>query len=1193
MFQILILIKILGDYKLIAFMKTASLMKNRISFQCSQNSNHQLDFTAILSFVTEMCEVPFAFISQFENENQIITNLIGIEINTIPEEITLNINSVIKKNSLYTIPKDKKYSKLQYGFFTGMPLYDDENLVIGSICIMDVNHKILSPIQLKTFEHCAQQIQFKLDLEKKNRNLLHIINEKEIQLQLFIENSKEIVYEINPEGILTYVSKNWRTFLGYELDEVIGKSNASFLHPDDLDLVNDFLKKTIEAGNNEDEITYRIAHKAGHYLWYTSSLKLVKKNDKLVYFGNCRDVTEQIIGHLNIIKQKELYEKILDKIPTDIAVFDNNHRYIYLNPFAIKNDELREFIIGKNDFEYAKHTGRNSISAQKRRIKFIEAEVSKSLIEWEEKFIGLDGETTYHTRKFNPVLKEDGTLDMMVGFGNNITELKNRELEIIKSKQLLSSILENVAVGILVQGPQSEIIENNASACEMLGLTQEQLIGKTSYDEHWKITHLDGTEFKPDDHPVPQALKQLKPIKNVVMGVYRTISNDIVWLIVDAIPVFDKLGDLLYVVCSFNDISDLKKIEYELKISNERFSYSSQATSDAIWDWNILTDEIFVGDSYTEIFGHRFKNNIITGVDCENFVHPGDREAYYKHVDEVLKSKANKWSYEYRYLKSDGSYATINDKAVIIRNNEGKAIRMIGAMQDITSKKKLENQLRQSEEWFKGTFDHSPAGMAVMSTDGYWVEVNNRSCEILGYTKEELKKLRFQDISFLDDLAEDLANKERLDSGEMTNFTREKKYIRKDKSIVWVLLSVSLLRDKNGEILNYISQIIDITENKLLIEENNKNKTIQLNEAKNLYRLLADNTIDLVCLHNLDATFQYVSPSVKNLVGYEPEELMGKTPNDYVHPEDLKRFYERLNGSIYNNEYKVQEFRFRNKNGEYIWLEITATIVEENGIPLSFQTTARDVTERKEAKQITEKALEKERELNELRSNLVSTISHEFRTPMTTIRTSTELINMYLESNIVEKKQKIDKQLNTITNEIDRIIELMNSVLTISKEDTGKTNFNPTLFDLKKLCFDVIETSYSNQKDGRKVEIVFDGTSFNVFADKNLMKYSLFNLLNNAFKYSEGTGNVILHLSTSQSKVTLQVIDKGIGIPKADQDKLFNTFFRASNTNGIQGTGLGLYIVKTFTEKNSGNITLKSKQGKGTTVYLQFPIQQI
>ena len=645
----------------------------------------------------------------------------------------------------------------------------------------------------------------------------------------------------------------------------------------------------------------------------------------------------QLHAQNSAIKQREFYKKVLDCLPTEVAVFDQNHKYLYVNPAAIQDEELRNYIIGKDDFQYAKHTERELIFAEERRNRFITAAKTNSVIEWVDEITKNNTTKTFYTRKFAPVFNSFGILEMMVGFGVDVTAQK--------------------------------------------------------------------------------------------------------------------------------------KAEAALKMSNERFSYASQATSDALWDWNMLTDEIFVGETYSALFGHQFKNNTITAAVCENFIHPDDRENYFKHFEETLESNATKWADEYRYLKSNGSYAYVSDKAIIIRNKDGEAIRMIGAMQDITERKNVEEQ------------------------------------------------------------------------------------------------------------------------NRLLIEENNRNKNIQINEAKNMYRLLADNTVDLVCLHNLDTSFEYISPSIVKLMGYTPEELIGELPMNFVHPKDLELIQNSFVSFIKEDEDEnaYVEARFRNKKGDYVWFEIKATIVKENGNPISFQTSARNITQQKEVQYAMKKALAQERELNELRTNLVSTISHEFRTPMTTIRTSAELIEMYIEGHNFVHSTQLQKRINTITEEIDRIVELMNAVLTISKDDAGKTNFNPVVFDLKQICLDVIETSYSHQINGRKVRTVFEGDNFSVFADKNLMEYSLFNLLNNAFKYSEGSGDILLNLSSKNNEIEIQIIDFGIGIPEKDIPKLFNTFFRASNTEGIQGTGLGLYIVKTFTERNSGTIQVTSKLGKGTKVTLHFP----
>jgi PAS domain S-box-containing protein len=1179
---------------------------NQEAYNLSDSINFQQEFNDILSFVAEICEVPCVFISHINYKTPSIISKIGFDSSTIPENLLTYNKIIIEQNSIFKISgitkhhsKKNKNSDLTFDFFLGIPISNDENIAIGTLCIMDLKSKEISLVQLKTLEHSANQIQSFLKLRKKNSDLQKVIEIGKNQFQIAEANSKEILYELDENGTIIYVSKNWKTFLGYEVDEVIGRSNASFLHPEDLGKIVDFLEDMIVTGNSKNEIIYRILHKEGHYVWHASSVSLSEKDGKIIYIGNCRDITEYIEARHKLLQQKEFYEKILDKIPTDIAVYDSNHNYVYSNPFAIKNDELRKFIIGKNDFEYAKQIGRNSISAQKRRIKFLEATLTKNLVAWDEKYMGADGESTYQTRKFNPVFDEEGKLDIMVGFGMDITEMKTVQQQILKSKQLLNSVLENVAVGIIVQGPRSEFLEYNKAACEMLGLTEDQMLGKTSFDEHWKVIHLDGKEFLANEHPVPMAIKQRKPIKKIVMGVFRPMTNDRVWLLVDAIPVFDEKRKLLYVVCSFNDITELKNIEDELKISNERFSYSSEATSDAIWDWNLLNDDIFVGASYSNLFGHKFKDNIIKSQECVNFVHPQDRQAYNANIDKTLESKSTtKWSAEYRYIKSDGSYAYVNDKAIIIRDEKGKAIRMIGAMQDITNKKKLEDELRQSEEQFKEAFEYSPVGMALVNKQGYYLGVNDKLCEILGYSNQEMKTLTFQEITYFEDLDLDLEYKKSLDSGKISHFSSEKRFVKKDKSYVWTHISVSLVKKSENETY-YIVQIIDITErkkienqNKLLIEENNKNRAIQLNEAKNRYRFLAENSVDLICLHTLDTTFQYVSPSVVNILGYNPEDMEGKSPLDFAHPEDLRYLEDSFTDFIDEKVNGTTIARFRNNEGKYIWLETKANIIKEKDIKTGFQSSSRDITTRKEEEEIIEKTLIKERELNELRSNLVSTVSHEFRTPMTTIRTSAELISIYLEGQTFEKKQRLEKQLSTITGEIDRIVELMNSVLTISRNDAGKTIFNPIQFDLKQLCIDVIETSYNNQKDGRKVKTFFKGTNFVVFADKNLMEYSIFNLLNNAFKYSQGCEDIIVNISTTSSKVVLEIIDFGIGIPNEDQPKLFNTFFRASNTNGIPGTGLGLYIVKTFTEKNSGTIQFESILGKGTKVKLTFPLQK-
>lgn len=1104
-------------------------------------------------------------------------------------------NYTKRVNEVKSLNLSQTYQELindEFSNITIYPIVITNSELIGTLAL--IHNDQLSKEAMDT---CLQLVESHIELFENTIQLKREVINQNKQFESFIENSKEILYELNHLGEILYLSDSWETATGYTIEESLGKITAEYLHPNDIESVGEFLSKLVPNEKCNESVTYRVKHKKGHYIWHSSDVKLIERDGSLYYIGNCRDVTDFIKSQEEITKQKEFYGKILDRLPIDLGVWDENHRYLFLNREAIKNDELRNFIIGKDDFQYAKHTGRDESFAKSRREKFLKALENKEIVEWEDQIIDLLGNQRFFTRKFIPIYHSDGQFDMMTGYGIEITQSKKINEEILKSRQLTTSVIQNAAVGIIVQGPQSEFLEYNKSACEMLGLTEDQMIGKSSFHPHWKVVHLDGSEFKAEEHPVPQVIKNLIPVKNVTMGVHRPLTNDLVWLLVDAIPVFNDKKELVYVICTFNDITARKKAEDALIESNERFKYASQATSDALWDWNIITNEIFVGESYNLLFGYQFDNNVIPGEFCESLVHPVDKEDYENSIEKAFIENKQKWSHEYRYLKSDGSYAFVSDKAIIIRDENGNPVRMIGAMQDITQEKLLKHELQQSEERFKGAFNNSSFGSALVSLNGNWIVVNNRMTEILGYTKEEFKELSFVEFTYKDDVEIDLAYKKQMDEGEISYFHFEKRFIHKNQSLVWVHLSVSTVKDSNGNVQYYVAQVVDISErkrmeeeNRLLIEENNRNKAQQLIEAKNWYRLLADNTIDLVCLHNLDSSFKYVSPSIKNLLGYTPEDLIGKYPADLVHPEDLAKFKNQIGKIIKENKRISEQVRLLNSYGEYQWFETNATLVYENNVPVSYQSSTRDITQRKKAEKIIEDTLIQERQLNELRTNLVSTISHEFRTPMTTIRTSAELIAMYIENSNFNNTPQVEKRIETITKEIDRIVELMDAVLTISKDDADKTSFNPVICNLKEICLDVIETSFAHQKDNRIVEVFFESSISTIFADINLIKYTLFNLLSNAFKYSVGFGNVKLNLKEKDENIIVEVIDNGIGIPEDDQPKLFNTFFRASNSNGIQGTGLGLYIIKTFTEKNSGSVTLESQLGKGTKVTLEFPL---
>ena len=239
-----------------------------------------------------------------------------------------------------------------------------------------------------------------------------------------------------------------------------------------------------------------------------------------------------------------------------------------------------------------------------------------------------------------------------------------------------------------------------------------------------------------------------------------------------------------------------------------------------------------------------------------------------------------------------------------------------------------------------------------------------------------------------------------------------------------------------------------------------------------------------------------------------------------------------------------------------------------------------------EAEQEVRKALQKEKELNELKSRFVTTASHEFRTPLSTVLSSASLIGRYTTSEDDGKRQK---HVERIKSAVSNLTVILNDFLSMSRIEEGKVYNIPVTFDLPALANEVKDEMQGYLKQGQKIYFQHSGKQTEVSLDKQLLKNILLNLLSNASKYSGEGKAVNLQTTATSEAIRVEVRDEGIGIPDADQSHLFSPFFRAGNVSDIQGTGLGLNIVKRYVDIMGGCLEFKSQLGKGTTFIITFP----
>jgi PAS domain S-box-containing protein len=265
--------------------------------------------------------------------------------------------------------------------------------------------------------------------------------------------------------------------------------------------------------------------------------------------------------------------------------------------------------------------------------------------------------------------------------------------------------------------------------------------------------------------------------------------------------------------------------------------------------------------------------------------------------------------------------------------------------------------------------------------------------------------------------------------------------------------------------------------------------------------------------------------------------------------------------------------------------ELSDALMELNHMNEGLQL---EMEQRKRVEAQIREMLEKEKELNELKSRFVSMASHEFRTPLAGIMTSISLIGRYTNQ---EDQPKRERHIQTIKNSVRNLTSILNDFLSLDKLEQGKVTSNPIQFDfvtfLDELADEFRETSQKNQS------IVLDHqqASLSIYLDKEMLRNLLVNLISNAVKYSPEESTITLSSGVKENRLVISIKDQGMGIPETDQRHLFERFFRATNVINLQGTGLGLNIVKRYLELMNGIISFESKENSGTTFTVSLPLE--
>jgi PAS domain S-box-containing protein len=518
----------------------------------------------------------------------------------------------------------------------------------------------------------------------------------------------------------------------------------------------------------------------------------------------------------------------------------------------------------------------------------------------------------------------------------------------------------------------------------------------------------------------------------------------------------------------------------------------------------------------------------------------------------------------------------------IVQDASGRPLAFL-AINDITERKRAEEALRESESRFKLIFESLPVGVAWAHTqpDGRLTRVINQAhLRICGLTPAQDQILGiYRRLRHPDDSARQDELSRQVDEGRIDDFSMEKRYVRLDGTVVWVVYSFQRRRGVDGG-FQEVTTVIDITERKHAEEA--------LRESESRYRTLFENAPDGIVIADPQSYYLDANVSACRMLGYTREELIGLHATDIVAPPEIEYIEPALSAIKTRPDYH-REWQLRRKDNSVFAAEVIATMMPDGNL----LGMLRDITARKHADAAlleVEKEKQMAFEANRLKSEFLANMSHELRTPLNCILGFTEFL-VDEKPGALNPKQK--EYLTDVYNSSKHLLQLINDVLDLAKVESGKTDLHPETFPLAKAIGEVCAVVKGiAQKKNVSVRCAVAPELVSVTLDPQKFKQVCYNLLANAVKFTDPGGSVdIRALAREGGRFEVRVTDTGIGIRPEDMQRLFREFeqLETGSARRFEGTGLGLALTKKLVEAHGGSIAVESEHGKGSAFSVILP----
>jgi PAS domain S-box-containing protein len=1199
-----------------------------------------------------------------------------------------------------------------------------------------------------TVTDITEQNQAKQALEEANKLLEQRVQERTAALES-TKNRLEAIFNSSGDGIvlvdteynIRQSNSAFENLFKIPANSFSGLKLLSLFDSECVIAIETVIEEVVESHNTQ-QVETRAIRSDGTKFEVEISIAPVNKTNGKIHNLVCiiRDITERKKAQQAIAEERNLLRTVIDTVPDFIFVLDQQQRVILSNLSHIRAS-------GASDpTEIAGRSG-NELYPAEFAERFAEEDAQilrtgQALFNVEGHYPIQEGFEIWGLTTKVPLRNLNGEIIGLVGITHDVTHLKASEEALRRSQAVMRSLLDstNTAFTLLDRDGVIRVVNRLAqdTTWEYYGTSLE--VGHSIY------------EYLPErQHGIlRERIERALNGENLAYEEMYFYRNKRIYYEFRYYPVKAEDGEIIGVTAAHEEITDRKEAEQQLRYFASLLDHMNEAVIGTDLDfriqgWNKAAERMF-GWSNEEAIGKDLKT-LIYKVTL-------DGESYDNSIKSLFKDGI--WNGEVIQYHRDGTQIYTLTSMVLNRDENGKAIGIIAVNHDITTRKIVEAVLEQKHQeellmqvYLRGLHEVSIELARIEKLDDFYRIVVEKGLNYFGF--ERVGMLLYDSTANLvigtygtDENGNILDEHQlQLEPSQLTGILkrtmdRHTRFAFDEEVELYANLKPIGVGDNavaalwDGELLGWLA--IDngirhkaithihldilaqyaLTVGSLLAR---KKAEMALAESESRFRLLAENVTDMIHRHSPEGINTYFTPSAKAITGYAPEELIGLSPFELVHSDDMPDVLTSLEKIMNSPEVNTISYRNRRKDGTYVWLETKSQLLRnsENGEPLEIISVTRDISERKAAeealralserlelatrsgnigifdwdivndklvwdermleiygltaeefsgtsagwlkyvypedvpplerlenrdktdklqvevefrivrpdetiryvksaayafydlnnkpvrmvginlditplKQAEEnllKALEKERELGELKSRFVSMASHEFRTPLAAILATTETLTIY--RNRMDDVQ-INTRLDKIRQQVNHMKDIMEDVLHLAKIQAGRVDYKPVRGDLDEFCRDILE-EFENQP-ANQGKLIYECGTAPLYADYDirLMRHIISNLISNALKYSDTGTPVHIHLELENSQIILTVEDKGIGIPTEDLKHIFEPFHRAKNVHTISGTGLGLSITKQAVEMHGGTIMLSSQVGVGTICTVMLPL---